>query len=648
MRAIIAITATLLLFTGCGGGSATPSKAYEAYRQAVKSGDPAQVRALVAADAAKELNGDDAAGKLKLLAQLMPAKIEIKEEKVSGNAATLKVVSSEKGKPMTGEINLTMEGGTWKVSKESWSMTLELTEDATGIVGTGEPFFTTVKDPPKPQLVLEGHQDTVSAMAFLPDGLRLVSASYGDYSLRLWDLASGKPLAETRSKNRVTGIHVSTDGATLFTADAYKEIKRYALMSDGFGPPESVLREAGDAFAINPAGNLLAATSFKLPVCIWKLPDLAPLKTLPGSEFVRALRFSPDGKTLAGAGEGSAYVTWDTAAWTEKKTALNNVSAQSSVFGLAFSPDSKLLGIGHGDSSVVIVELASRKERMNNFVTDAAALSIAFCPDGKVLASGHQNRNIYLWDATKGQRLLPLNGHKSPITALAFSTDGSMLASGGEDRKIVLWRRGSPSPAAKAALNPPAKTDPSVKGPELSVPGAQNLLKNTSANEGRKLWKTEGEVSIGETGGNPHFVIRYSGTFRQNVTLPPDAAFIVIAARAASERIPASGGITGLPYIYGYFVNKKDPNRFNGYLNANGLRLDAEEKDRWGVVGAVMKLPPETGGIWFMLQQASGGDPQNGSAARFDDVGLYAFPDEITAKEFLKKYRAAANEFKGN
>lgn len=647
MRTITFI-ALLLLITGCGGGGASPSKSYEAYRNAVKSGDPAQVRALVSAEAAKELNGEGAAGKLKLLAQLMPDKVDVKEEKVSGHSATLKVASTEKGKPMTGEVTLTLDGGAWKVAKESWNMTLEIPEDATGTVSIGEPFFTTARDAPKPQLVLEGHQDGVSALAFLSDGQRLVSASYGDYTLRLWDAMTGKQLAETRTKNRVTSLHVSQDGMTVYTADAYKEISRYVLQGDEFGSPTNLLSEAGDALAINSTGTLLAATSFKAPVRVWKLPDMAPFKTFSGSESTRILRFSPDGKLLAGAGDGNTYVTWDTTAWAEKKTTLNKVSAQSGTFAIAFSPDSRLLGIGHGDSSVVIAELTSRAERMNNFVKDAAALSAAFSPDGKVLASGHQNNNVYLWDAAKGLRLIPLTGHKGPVASLAFSPDGRTLASGGGDRKIVLWRRGAASPVAKAVLNPPAKAEPAVKGPELMVTGALNLLKNTSANDGRALWKTEGEVSIDAAAGNPHFVVRYAGSFRQDIALPPNAAFIVIAARASSERIPPTGGITGLPYIYGYFVNAKDPNRFNGYLNANGLRLDTREKDRWGVVGAVMKVPPETGGIWFMLQQASGRDPQNGSAARFDDVGLFAFSDEKAANEYLKKYLAAAEEFSRN
>ena len=644
MRVALTILA-LLVLTGCGGGkSSSPSGAYETYRQSVQSKDPAKVRKCVPRAVWKELGDNETAkGKLELLAQLMPEKVDVKDEKITGKTATLKVSASKDGQTMEGNISLVMEDGTWKVSKEEWSATLELSGTGASPSVSG-PFFTTHTDLPKPHVVLEGHQGTVSKLVFTPDGSQLISCSYGDYSLRLWDPGTGRQLTEKRTENRVRDMALSPDGKYVYTADAKKAVLRYPLSDSELGTPETVLTEAGDALAISPDGKLLAATFFKRPVRIWKTADGLPVKTIANSEFVRVLRFSPDGKHLVGGGDGTTVIAWDTSSWNEKRSAVNRVMKDSSISDLDISGNNDLVGTGHSDSSVAISELSSGKNRMSNFVRDAATQAVRFSPDGKVLASGNYNHRVYLWDAAKGTRLVPLIAHKGPVTALAFSPNGRSLASGGGDRKIVIWRRGKPSPSVKEALNPKKKPEPKTKGPVLTVAGARNLLSNASANDGRTSWKTQGEVAIEAADGNPYFAIRHSGMFSQDVKLPVGTTHIVAAARASSERI-IPGGITGLPYLYGYYVNKANANRFNGYLNARGLRLEAREANAWGSVGAVMKIPPDTGAVRLMLQQASGREPQNGSVARLDDLVLCAFTDEDSAKAYLKGYRAAASEF---
>ena len=42
---------------------------------------------------------------------------------------------------------------------------------------------------------LRGHNSLVNAVAFFPDGSRIVSGS-GDYTIRLWDAETGQPMGE--------------------------------------------------------------------------------------------------------------------------------------------------------------------------------------------------------------------------------------------------------------------------------------------------------------------------------------------------------------------------------------------------------------------------------------------------------------------
>jgi hypothetical protein len=59
----------------------------------------------------------------------------------------------------------------------------------------------------------------------------------------------------------------------------------------------------------------------------------------------------------------------------------------------------------------------------------------------------------------------------------------------------------------------------------------------------------------------------------------------------------------------------------------------------WVKMWGIFKVPEGTGRIRFFLNQAlRQGVPHNGSAARFDDLGLYLFPTEEEAKSFAAGY----------
>jgi WD40 repeat protein len=110
----------------------------------------------------------------------------------------------------------------------------------------------------------------------------------------------------------------------------------------------------------------------------------------------------------------------------------------------AFSPDGKLLAVGHEESDgapvIVLWDVTTSKPRgflkghkdhviINGLKSSGGVAALAFTPDGKTLASGAGDRTIKLWDLAKGKEraTIPTNG-KGKTSGLAFSADGKILA----------------------------------------------------------------------------------------------------------------------------------------------------------------------------------------------------------------------------
>jgi hypothetical protein len=172
-----------------------------------------------------------------------------------------------------------------------------------------------------------------------------------------------------------------------------------------------------------------------------------------------------------------------------------------------------------------------------------------------------------------------------------------------------------------------------------------NLLHNPNADEGANNWRAYGNATVEQTDdGNWRFAVRNKGYFLQDVTLPDGSVgkYALLIGRVASERINTDAAITGLPYLYGYMMESASQTggRVNSYLQGQQMLCWAKNANEWVTVWGVFEVPAGTGAIRFFLNQAERKDvPQNGSAARFDNLGLYLFPTEEEAKAFARIYK---------
>ncbi|WP_437076326.1 WD40 repeat domain-containing protein [Streptomyces sp. enrichment culture] len=181
-------------------------------------------------------------------------------------------------------------------------------------------------------------------------------------------------------------------------------------------------------------------------------PSCRLSETLTGADgTIFALAFSPDGRTLAAAGDDPDHGTitlWDVSdpAHPGTRSGISN-SATSSVMSLAFSRDGTMLAAG-GDASNGEVGLwRTDGARIGQPIDQPTGTHtwVAFSPDGRTLATGNSRGTVTLWNATDPHHLTrrgsPLTVPGGSLWSVAFSPDGRTLAAAGdtESGTIHLW-----------------------------------------------------------------------------------------------------------------------------------------------------------------------------------------------------------------
>jgi len=156
----------------------------------------------------------------------------------------------------------------------------------------------------------------------------------------------------------------------------------------------------------------------------------------PGNSTVRALLFTPDGKTLITAGLYDPVLRlWDVEK-AEVRAALPGHNDHP--LSLALSPDGKILAAaGRYEEAARLWDIATGKLRAtipghHHFWGNA----LSFAPDGKTLAMAMKGGNVRFFDAESGRPGLILPEAIDPV---AFAPDGKTLATGSTDGDTKLW-----------------------------------------------------------------------------------------------------------------------------------------------------------------------------------------------------------------
>jgi WD40 repeat protein/type II secretory pathway predicted ATPase ExeA len=366
---------------------------------------------------------------------------------------------------------------------------------------------------PGTRFLMPGHTGPVRSVAFSPDG-RLGLSGSGDYTLRLWDISTGKTIRVFKGHTSVVRQAVFTpDGRMALSGSADKALRLWDIATGKSIRTFTGHTAAVTSVAISRDGRMALSGSVDTKLILWDIATGKMIRPFEGhTQQVQSVALSPDDKLALSASQDLTIILWDVATGKRLRTFEGHVNQVRSV---AWSHDGTMAVSAANDKTVILWDVATGKIKRTFKGHIRNVTSAVFSPDDRTILSGSADNDLGLWDVQTGDRKLFLGGSGGPVYTVAFSPDGHAALSGSGDSMVRLWDLDNHAEARRLK---------NIGGEGLAFSHDGRLLIVTSANPDHlTLWDATSGQLIREFPSGHNASI-------QSVAFSPDDKYILSAA----------------------------------------------------------------------------------------------------------------------
>jgi eukaryotic-like serine/threonine-protein kinase len=310
--------------------------------------------------------------------------------------------------------------------------------------------------------IYHGHASSVSALAWSPDGTRIISTDHHE-RMHIWEAMTGVAHSvdsHTGSPGPVGSIAWSPDGKHIAfgnrsTTAVVRTLatRQERVFGDVCGMVDSVTWSPnGLRLASGGVGKVYGDTLASI-VEVWNMATEENIFThylylplikgrdwfsLAKGGFV-SMRWLPDNTGMTFVNLDKTVETWDTT--TQKQLFVQDAHGYRDMArAVVLSPDGRSLASIMADQTVEVSEIISGRILCTYYGHQDLVHVVAWSPDSKYIASSSMDAVVHVWDVKTGQYIFTYQGHASRVNVLAWSPDGGHVASASSDQTVHIWQ----------------------------------------------------------------------------------------------------------------------------------------------------------------------------------------------------------------
>lgn len=394
----------------------------------------------------------------------------------------------------------------------------------------------------------EGHEGSVNAVSFSPDGTYAVSGGGSpyndteDFSVRVWNVATGEEVrsfsTHTQPVHTVAfhpdGRHVLSGAGDLVSVGSDNTLRLWDLSTGRtlrlFHGHSAKVNDV----AVSLDGRYALSGSDDQTVIVWEIDSGRKIRTFHGhTDRVQGVSFAPDGKRAISGAWDKTVRLWDIATGREIRRFQGGSGA---VLCLDVSPDGRHVLVGEArtdakaERSLARVYALKTGRELRRFEVQAPSVNaVAFGPDGKRVFLGDSRGIVWVRRLEDGNVVKTLQGHALISEQVAFGPNGRYVLTGGWDGVLGLWdtavgalvgtlpgHRGS---IADVAFSPDGTHALSCGGEPFGQKDGDNTLRLWNLQTGRQVRVMEDTAPVDSVAFSPDGTHLLSGNLDQGLRL---------------------------------------------------------------------------------------------------------------------------------